>query len=151
MNYNIPFIHFFFALRNRTFTVTIVIFILAFLLLFCWLIETDLRKENFQLGFSLIWVIFSVVVVFFWFIGKQQQRQRWIEENGRKKKSKSNQSLLQFVSFSRFFHFQRFLSGCQKFFPSHLRRSRRTLKCEGKKHVRTFITFLSFGLFIFQP
>lgn len=94
MNYNIPFIRS--SLRYHTFTVTIVIFILAFLLLFCWLIETDLVKKTFS--WDSVWFGF-------YFFRLLNFSRRDDTAQCEKKKSKSNQSLLQFVSFSSRFSF----------------------------------------------
>lgn len=60
----------------------------VFLLLFCWLIETDLRKENFWLGFTLIWVSFSLFI--FTRDGHKAGREKGEKPRKIKKQSKSS-------------------------------------------------------------
>lgn len=129
MNYNIPFI--LASLRSHTFTVTIVIFIFAFLLLFCWLIETDLGKENFRLGLSLIWVYFSRLLVF--------EKRRPTTTTKWEKEKKNQKAIKVFCNLSVFLgDFPSFPRFCQQNFFSDAFKNKSV-----KKNVRTFIASIS--------
>lgn len=88
---------------NRTFTVTIVIPLLQPFLLFCWLIETDLRKENFWFGLYFDLGLISSCVVVFSLVGTERHSKSPDDDDEEieagkkiKKQSKSSCAICQF-------------------------------------------------------
>lgn len=82
MNYNIPFLSFRFPIETAHLCRYYSNSSSSHLLLFCWLIESDLREGNFRWDFRLIWVVFPSCPLVY-----PTQRQRRREKIKRQSKS----------------------------------------------------------------